>query len=655
MLKFNKFSNFFLKIILIFSSILLLLYYLIASNAGSKIILSCCCQLYNHINYCNLKIKIDPAKIHGNLLNGICLQNLTITQQSQKLNLQINNAELKFDLFKILFKKTFNLKIKNISGKLNQYPIQASLSLTIKSKKLSINDLNFIKIGKNCLYLTPKDNKTIDLQITLNQLFIFFPKLSGNITILGKISSNFEQLHANITSKDLKFNNLELYKLTNNPKNILTIIANLSSAPNIKFRVNWEDLTGFMHFCPSLTRLKGSLLGEVDLELTKNLPKITTDLKLKDLSASLPTYGIKIKPFNLQVSSKKNQTFNIIGEGTIRNTDKTFKLSGKIQPFNLELPSKLNLYGKNLEFINTEQYHLSGDFDLDFIFLWLQQTIKINGNVSINEGTINLIEQTSNFTKSKDVILIDSKQTNPITTNNDENFKILPDINLRIQEKTRLLNTQLDAVISGKMRVYGSNDHDNTTLAEGRITIKHGIYNLAGRKFTIEKGRIIYLPGTLLNNPLLDINVVPTKFGMDTQHKKEHLYIEGTINHPIIKDSGVFNEKEAMLHLLNFSNNKFNNIKKKFNLEEFDIQENTDLSTSEFEDLDEKKSLLDNKNFVISKKLFNNLYLRYLKPLNTPENKFKLNQKLNSNWAIELGSSTEDGYGADLKFYKESN
>lgn len=641
------------KITLVISGIILSLYYMLASNYGSKLLMYCCYRLYNYTNQYNIIVKTDVNKIQGNLLQGIYLNNLTINHPAQRLNLHINTAKVKINVLQIL-QKTFNLTIQDISGNLNEYPIEASINLIVKSKKLYINGLNFLKIGENLLYLSSADTQDINLQLKLSQLQMFMPELTGNLEISGKISNNLQELQAKIISKDLKFKDFDIYKLTNTAKNIVTVTADLTSKlPNITFWFNWQDLSGIMHFYPTLTRLKGVLVGSVNLELTNDLPKITTLINIKDVSVSLPAYGIKIKPLNLQIQSMREQNFKIAGEGTLRNTSEKFKINGKLYPFNLNRPSRLNIHGKNLEFINTEQYHLFGDFDLDVILLWLQRIMEVHGNIKINTGKIDLTEHSSSIIKSKDVIFVNSNSTTTVNVNN--NFKILPNIKLRIEETTRLLNQQLDAVVSGKMRLYGSQDHDNTLLAEGRITIKHGIYNLAGRKFTIEKGRIIYLPGTLITNPLLDINVIPTHFGIDTQHKKDHLYIEGTMNNPIIKDSGVFNETQAMLHLLNFSNNKFNNnIKKKFNLEEFEIQENTDLTTSEFENLDEKKSLLDNKNFVVSKKLFNNLYLRYLKPLNTPENKLKLNQQLNNNWAIELGTSTEEGYGADLKFYKES-
>ena len=89
-------------------------------------------------------------------------------------------------------------------------------------------------------------------------------------------------------------------------------------------------------------------------------------------------------------------------------------------------------------------------------------------------------------------------------------------------------------------------------------------------------------------------------------------------------------------------------------IEEFEIQANDDLNSTELINSNQDKSLLDNKNLVIGKQISPHLYLKYLKPLNTSNNRIKLKCDLDHNWSIELESSTEDGYGADLKFFKET-
>ena len=191
-------------------------------------------------------------------------------------------------------------------------------------------------------------------------------------------------------------------------------------------------------------------------------------------------------------------------------------------------------------------------------------------------------------------------------------------------------------------------------MGDGRITIKKGIYILSNQKFLIDKGRMIYLPGTLINNPILDIKILANQEHFSKKSNEKYLYIEGTLEKPVIRDIGLIDEKQAILQILNLGNNPISSsIKEKLNLTEFGIQDNHYKTSKELKEFNQQQSFLDNKHFIIGKKLSKKVDFKYFRTLNTSNNTVKLKYNFNQNFAFEIESSTVDGYGSDFTFYKE--
>ncbi len=400
-----------------------------------------------------------------------------------------------------------------------------------------------------------------------------------------------------------------------------------------------------MKFVPNITRLKGKLIGFI--RISKNIndsnqqPKVSTNLLLKDITMSLPEYGIKIKPLELHFTANNSKTIFINGKGVMRNGPGEFTLKGNFEPFTPNIPNILEINGDNIECVNIPGYYIIASLQLKLALLLQQNALQVTGNITIPQGTINLDNQKStSIVKSKDVVFVEQIQHQPLTKQN--NFQILPNIDLRIEPETKLLGKGLNTTISGKLKIYTEND---TLLGNGRISIKKGTYKLSGQEFIIEKGRFIYLPGTLINNPDLDIKIL-TK----DKSEEQYLYIEGTLNDPIIKDKGLINEQQAMLQLLSFGSDKItSSIKDKLNLQEFGIHEDRS-GFSKFKNKPTDESLLGSKHFVIGKKLNDKIHLQYLKTLNSTDNTVRLKYTITPHWSLGVESSTESGHGADVEF-----
>lgn len=594
--------------------------------------------------------KININNIYGNIINGLTLQDIIYSNANHTL--QIKNMTIKINLLELIIKQNISININKLSGTFNNQLITARLNLSKHGEHIKCNAKSFIKIGDNILNIEQDPNEhNINFHLIANQLDLFHKQTNGTLIIKGQITNNLTNLTANITTKKLLINNINFGEFLENKNNYLTVeITKTNNQTTSEIKVQLEDISPIMNFIPDITRLKGKLQGSIKFNNNIKNPKISTNLAFNDITMSLPEYGVKIKPLNIYLKAEDDKTIFINGKGVMRNGPGEFDLKGHFEPLNSDFSNTLEISGENVECINTPGYHLIASLKLKLAFLLQQNALTINGSTVISKGTIDLDKQKqSKITKSKDIIF--TNQTDHTLQSNQKNyFKILPNIDLKIESETKLLGKGLNAIISGKLKIY-TNDTNEALLGDGRITIKHGIYNLSGQEFLIEKGRIIYLPGTFIANPTLDIKILPnTEIMNNNKANEKYLYIEGTLENPIIKDSGLANEHQAILQLLNFGNHTItSSIKEKLHLQEFGIHED-DTSSRQFKNKTTDESLLDNKNFVVGKKINKKMHLQYLKTLNTTNNTVRLKYKLNTYWSLGVESSTDDGHGADLGF-----
>jgi len=630
--------------IIIFSCLCAIPCYFVATQHGAKLLLNTAIILNNQSN------NISINKISGNILDGLVLQDIIYSQA--EYNLHIKTVTIKINWLEFIKKQNISININKLSGSLNNEPLIASINFSKKHNYIKFNANSFIKIGDNILNIEQtSNNQQISFNIIANQLNLFNKQATGTITINGNLSNDLGYLKADISTKKLVVNGIDLGSFLISKHNTLTFIAKQTNNNKVstELEVDFQDISPIMDFVPNITRLKGKLQGTIKFNGNTKEPRFTTNLALKDLTMSLPEYGIKIKPLNLYLTAKNDKTIFINGKGVMRNGPGEFNLKGHFEPLNPDFPNSLEIYGEGIECINTPGYHLITSLQLKLAFLLKQNALQITGDLSIPEGTIDLDKQKqSTIIKSNDIVFAD--QTNTIQPNKKNYLKILPSINLRIKPEIRLLGKGLNTTISGKLKIY-TNENNDSLLGSGRISIKHGIYNLSGQEFLIEKGIIIYLPGTLISNPSLDIKISPNKETTNINKTNEQsLYIEGTLEHPIIKDSGLVNERQAVLQLLNFGNHTItSSIKEKFHLQEFGIVED-EAASRQFKNKTSDESLLDNKNFVVGKKINNKIHLQYLKNLSNTNNTVRLKYKLNNYWSIGIESSTDDGHGADVGF-----
>lgn len=524
------------------------------------------------------------------------------------------------------------------------------LVANIDSSKLKIKD--HILHNINVKILGDLNNHTFSSNATYDKSLLkahATGSIANKLWQINDIKLNFQQYQLNGNSSyDFNKNKFAI-NLQANQEN--TLSAMLQVNPNkLEGNINIvaQDISMLMQWMPDVTRLKGNFKSRVKISGTIDQPEFISETHLTNVTATLPGYGIKIKPLDIHISSDKRGRFTLIGTGKMRRGPGEFVIKGYIEPFKPNMPNEFSIVGTNVEFINNQTAHLIASSDLKVHYAADAQRVDIKGDIEVQQGFIKLVSGTGQTVKTKDVVFVHEP-------NQVKNLiKFNPNIYLRIAEGVHFTGFDLDAVISGKLDIEKRND---TLYADGRITIKEGTYALPGQKLTINKGRLLYPAGTLLVNPMLDIKMQGKNIASVGDNKSAsslELMVHGTAQKPIISESGLTGDKDRALSqaLLTGSSILSNNIlQDKLKISEIGIKTNDQNEINFFDDPSKDKSL-KNKDLVLGRPLGNKLYIQYLHSMGEPNQKVRLKYSLNKIWAIGVESGTTGG-GADLSFSVE--
>lgn len=410
-----------------------------------------------------------------------------------------------------------------------------------------------------------------------------------------------------------------------------------------KINAYTDDLTQLMKFIPEMTRLKGKAKATINISGTLTDPLVRANAHITDITATFPALGIKIKPMELHVTTDKFKRFIVSGQGQMRRGPGSFTVHGYIEPFTDQIPNELHLLGNGVEFINNDTAKLNASSDMKFVYHHTTDTLDINGNLTIESGQVNFVPKKNSTPKSKDVVFINE----PAGYEKKRVTRINPNIYLRIEDGVKFKGFGMDAVISGKLDISKPKD---AMYANGRITIKDGIYKLPGQDLIINKGRLLYPPGTLLVNPMLDI-----KMHSGIKEDPLEIQVSGTAQKPIISESTLTKDKDKALSQALLASSGFvtkDLLHKKLKLTEFGLIED-EHNVNLFADPTHSANDIKHKQLVVGRPLGKRVHAQYLHNLEEAKMRVRVKFSLSDNWEIGIEGGEQGSAGADLSFVIE--
>jgi translocation and assembly module TamB len=267
-------------------------------------------------------------------------------------------------------------------------------------------------------------------------------------------------------------------------------------------------------YAPAIDRASGHFDANLSFEGTVGRPVASGVVKLSN--AELDFYQLnlamraleleaRIVANNLEFSSTANA-----GKGKLRS-------AGKIE-WRDGLPyGELRLNGEDLRLVDVPEARIDASPDLDFHISG--RDIFVKGDVKVPLARIRPAELTNAVLPSADEVMVSEAQV----TEKDP-FRVTSEITLTLGEKVTIETYGLSGHVEGSITERSL--PDEPTRATGELQVKDGEYVALARKLDIERGRLIF-SGGLLVDPAVDIRAVK-----EFPDVKAGVNVRGTLREP---------------------------------------------------------------------------------------------------------------------------
>ncbi|HEV2524534.1 MAG TPA: translocation/assembly module TamB domain-containing protein, partial [Gammaproteobacteria bacterium] len=550
----------------------------------------------------------------------------------------------------------------------------------------------FIENGVGQFQMTfNRQNLSIDIQNLTGSWFDMPLHAHAKINIIGKL---FQIPTGTVVLGENKISITKSALL----KNQFEWIVNLNNAKKIKANFNGylvpEQAQNYWSGQLSKANFSSEITGDWFLRAPSIIQLSTTHITLKNITlqnntqrlqikgdfyygkqglnsnlhlASLfvPKQALTLKDLNLNISGKIGHPLLLKGSGY--SGEGKFQVDGTLQ-FNTEKRLSLNLTGKNLQIYNTRNIQITGSPTLTLSLN--NNTLFVDGTLLIHKAYLAMQDQKNVTLLSKDIVLTNSSDA----STKANSFRIIPNVYVVIENNLHFDGYGIIGTVGGKLTI--NERPDGLLTGNGKLTIKEGKYRLQGATRYIHRGHLLFPPGTLLKDPLLDILISQNRVQQQGNITNTNigLYVQGTLLHPIyhpyssdsnLKSADIlsrlgFGQSEATgdenqrqlfaqtAFLFSGTANPFVDfLQKNLKLEEFNLESKPTNKT--FYTQGGADTVL-----VVGKSLSEKLYLQYLQSIIEPIATIRLKYFLSRLFTASAETGTE-GIGGDLTFSMEKD
>lgn len=294
---------------------------------------------------------------------------------------------------------------------------------------------------------------------------------------------------------------------------------------NARLSADMPDIGWLERFSPQIERLKGKVVGDVDISGLVKAPAVSGTVRLSEGQVYLPEAGVTLDAINLAVQASGSERATI--RGSLRAGAGTLNADGVLSLANLpNWRADVSLRGNNLTLMDTHEVQAKVSPDLQ-----IQASpadVSVTGLLQIPESTISLREiPQSAKALSDDVVIVGRSpagQGEPAVMVRDAPLDIRPNLVVELGDKVKFTGFGLDTRLTGKLRVLRTRQD---IIAEGVLNVVDGVYKAYGQNLQIERGRLIF--NGPLDNPGLDVRAVRE---VEEGDIKVGIALAGTVQQP---------------------------------------------------------------------------------------------------------------------------
>jgi translocation and assembly module TamB len=256
------------------------------------------------------------------------------------------------------------------------------------------------------------------------------------------------------------------------------------------------DLRFLQAVVPMLGATTGQATADLALSGTLAAPGVGGNVHLTGGAAEVPSLGLKLTDIEITASGDGSGPLTITGslrsgESTLRITGTSPLLPGKGQPL------RLDLTGERVQVANLDEARIVANPDLQLAYdgALLQVAGRVvvpQAQVTYKRGKVDAVEP------SRDVVFVGTQVPQAV----DVGIAIAARIRIVLRDDVKLSAEGLETKLRGSLLVV--EDPVQGTTASGQLELSEGTFKAYGQDLVIERGRLYYVGGPLLD-PGIDV------------------------------------------------------------------------------------------------------------------------------------------------------
>lgn len=322
------------------------------------------------------------------------------------------------------------------------------------------------------------------------------------------------------------------------------------------------DVRALNSFIPYESTTKGVLNAMVQIRDRMDSIQPTGDLTLQDAALEIPTFGVYYPDIQASVSTENRHVYldtllirskrgNLTGGGTFSmDTADVQLVFNKFRPvdhssYNLQLDGQIQWSGKG------NRSRFDGDLEIPKAEVYLPAVMRLMGKSTAPTGSKPLLlaaledqqREGEAFELNGEVLAVDSVKVMPFIENLQGRVRI------KIPRNTWIKNDDMRIELAGDVELV---KHSETVELFGSVDVVRGQYDLLGKVFVVQEGKIGFEGGDKINPSL---QVVAVYSFRDTEKNKRELSIDvsGYADAPVLSfqlDGTTVDEGNALSYML---------------------------------------------------------------------------------------------------------
>jgi len=267
-------------------------------------------------------------------------------------------------------------------------------------------------------------------------------------------------------------------------------------------------------YAPDIDRAAGHFDANMSFEGTLGQPRASGVIKLSNAEMDFYQLNLALRALDLEARIVSNtlefSSTAKAGAGTLSSSGKVDWRDGK--PY-----GDIRLDGENLRLVDVPEARIDASPDLDFRIA--ADEIFVKGEVKVPLARIRPADLTNAVLPSADEVLV-----GPTEAVAKDPFRVTSEITMTLGDKVTIDTYGLSGLVTGS--ITERTLPGEPTRATGELQVKDGQYTALARKLDIERGRLIF-SGGLLVDPAVDIRAVK-----EFPDVKAGVNVRGTLREP---------------------------------------------------------------------------------------------------------------------------